>query len=132
MNRKLAGLATALCLLGLASGARAAPANDDAYAPYVHPQLRVPMAAGRSIHVICMGQGSPTVILSAGAAGWSADWRLVQPVIARQTKVCAWDRAGNGFSGASAEPQDVAHTEADLERALKGAGLAGPFVMVAH
>ncbi|MGH6909827.1 MAG: alpha/beta fold hydrolase [Phenylobacterium sp.] len=79
-----------------------------------------------------MGEGSPTVILSAGADGWSADWRLVQPAIAQKTKVCGWDRAGHGFSSGSPEPQDVAHTEADFEHALAGSGVTGPLVLVAH
>lgn len=44
----------------------------------------------------------------------------------------AWDRAGNGFSSGSPDPQDIEHTEKDLERALAAAGLDGPLVMVAH
>ena len=79
-----------------------------------------------------MGRGAPTVILSGGADGWAADWRLVQPEIAKTTRVCAWDRAGHGFSSGSPEPQDVVHTEADMERALAGAGITGPLLLVAH
>jgi pimeloyl-ACP methyl ester carboxylesterase len=120
--------ALALCL-ALASGAHAQPA---AFAPYATPQQRVEVAPGRYIHLLCMGEGSPTVILSAGADGWSADWRLVQPAIAGKTRVCGWDRAGHGFSSGSREPQDTAHTEADLEKALASAGVTGPLVLVAH
>ncbi|RYG30861.1 MAG: alpha/beta hydrolase [Burkholderiales bacterium] len=79
-----------------------------------------------------MGEGSPTVLLSAGGGGWSASWRLVQPALAATTKVCAWDRAGNGFSSGSPDPQDLMHTENDLERALAAAGLHDSLVMVAH
>jgi pimeloyl-ACP methyl ester carboxylesterase len=127
--------ALTLCLAALAPRSHAAPGQADgdaAFAPYAQPQQQVQVATGRSIHVMCMGQGSPTVILSAGANGWSADWRLVQPEIAKKTKVCGWDRAGHGFSSGSPEPQDIIHTEADLEQALAGAGLTGPFVMAAH
>lgn len=125
-------LAPALVLL-LATLTPNVPARADSpFAPYASPQQRVQVAPGRSIHVICMGQGSPTVILSAGADGWAADWRLVQPQIAAKTRVCAWDRAGHGFSSGSPDPQDTAHTEADLEQALAGAGVTGPLVMVAH
>jgi pimeloyl-ACP methyl ester carboxylesterase len=56
----------------------------------------------------------------------------VQPHVARRTRVCAWDRAGYGFSSASAEPQDVRHTEADLEAALEAARIEGPYVLVGH
>jgi pimeloyl-ACP methyl ester carboxylesterase len=114
----------------LEGSARAQSASP--FAPYETPQQRVSVGAGRSINVVCMGEGSPTVILSAGADGWSIDWIRVQYAIARNTKVCAWDRAGHGFSSGSAEPQDIVHTEADMERAMAEVGLTGPLVMVAH
>src|ERR1700754_3189731 len=123
------------CVAALAPSPRAQPRHtesDAPFAPYAQPQQRVAVAPGRFIHVLCMGQGSPTVILSAGADGWAADWRLVQPEIAKTTRVCGWDRAGHGFSSGSPEPQDIIHTEADLEKALAGAGVTGPLVMVAH
>jgi len=126
---RLLGPAAALCLTILTSSANAQPAT---YGPYATPQQRVEVAPGRFIHVICMGEGSPTVVLSAGADGWSADWRLVQLAITKKTRVCGWDRAGHGFSSGSPEPQDVAHTEADLEKALSRAGVTGPLVLVAH
>jgi pimeloyl-ACP methyl ester carboxylesterase len=128
--RLLPALTLFLAMLGPSS--RAELKSDTPFAPYAAPQQRVPVGPGRYIHMVCMGQGGPTVILSAGADGWSADWRLVQPELAKTTKVCSWDRAGHGFSSGSPEPQDIAHTEADLERALAGAGLTGPYVMVAH
>ena len=127
--------ALALSLVALAPNSQARPGraeSDAAYALYATPQQRVQVDAGHYIHMVCMGQGSPTVILSAGADGWSADWRLVQPQIAKTTRVCGWDRAGHGFSSGSPEPQDIIHTEADLEKALAGAGVTGPLVMVAH
>ncbi len=46
--------------------------------------------------------------------------------------MCAWDRAGHGFSSGSPDPQDILHTEDDLERALAAVRLDGPLVMVAH
>ena len=92
----------------------------------------VPVTTGRRINLVCMGQGSPTVILSAGAAAWSISWYKVQPAVARTTRVCSWDRAGNGFSDASPEPQDIVHIEADLEQALQAGGVTGPLVLVGH
>jgi len=46
--------------------------------------------------------------------------------------VCAWDRAGAGFSSPSPEPQDILHTTRDLEKALKSAQISGPYVLVGH
>jgi pimeloyl-ACP methyl ester carboxylesterase len=64
--------------------------------------------------------------------GWSFNWGLVQPALAERTRVCAWDRAGTGFSSPTPEPQDIFHTTQDLERALQKAGIRGPYVMVGH
>jgi pimeloyl-ACP methyl ester carboxylesterase len=113
---------------------RAAPAStiEQQMAPYLTPQRAVHVGKGRTINLVCLGHGSPTVILSAGLEAWSVWWWVVQPPLAKRTRVCAWDRAGYGFSSPSPEPQDIVHTTEDLERALKRAGIRGPYVMVGH
>jgi pimeloyl-ACP methyl ester carboxylesterase len=127
-------------LVVLLAGFLAAPAGSAAPAstieqqmtPYLTPQRVVRVGDGRTINLVCLGHGSPTVILAAGLGGWSLTWVRVQPALAKHTRVCAWDRAGYGFSSPSPKPQDIVHTTQDLERALKGAGIAGPYVMVGH
>ena len=138
-NHFFRGLAAAFGLLGLAAGwasfppaAQTAAQPDPKLQPYVNPGVLADLGNGRRIHVLCMGRGSPTVILSAGMGNWAETWKKVQPVVAAKTRVCAWDRAGYGFSSPSPDPQDVTHTTADLERALKAAKVAGPYVMVGH
>jgi pimeloyl-ACP methyl ester carboxylesterase len=100
--------------------------------PYLTPQRVVQVGKGRTINVVCLGHGSPTVILSAGLDAWSVWWWAVQPTLAKRTRVCAWDRPGSGFSSPSPDPQDIVHTTEDLERALTKAGIRGPYVMVGH
>ena len=90
------------------------------------------MGEGRTINLICLGNGSPTVVLTAGLGSWSVVWRWVQPPLARGTRVCAWDPAGFGFSSPSSEPQDAVHLTEDLEQTLKDADVAGPYLMVGH
>jgi pimeloyl-ACP methyl ester carboxylesterase len=122
------------------AGSVAAPAGriasalspEQAMTPYLTPQRMVQIGETRTINLVCLGHGSPTVILSAGMGGWSFNWGLVQPALAERTRVCAWDRAGTGFSSPSPEPQDILHTTQDLERALQKAGIRGPYVMVGH
>jgi pimeloyl-ACP methyl ester carboxylesterase len=117
----------------LARGGHADPATSKGQIePYLTPQQLVQIGEGRTINLVCLGQGSPTVVLTAGLGDWSFAWRFVQGPLARRTRVCAWDRAGYGFSGPSAEPQDIVHTTKDLERAMKSAGIPGPYVMVGH
>ncbi|XP_072175368.1 uncharacterized protein [Diadema setosum] len=48
--------------------------------------------------ISCTGEGKPTVVLDA-PTGMSSDvWCLVQPRIAKLTRVCSYDRTGIGFS----------------------------------
>jgi pimeloyl-ACP methyl ester carboxylesterase len=92
----------------------------------------VEVAPGRRLHIACQGEGTPTVILTAGLGQWSIAWSPVQADIARTTRVCAWDRAGFGFSDASAERQTLEATSADLLRLLDAARIEGPYVLVGH
>jgi pimeloyl-ACP methyl ester carboxylesterase len=120
-------------LLGVqGSYAARSAASQEQIAPYMGPQKLVHLEEGRSINLVCLGHGSPTVILTAGLGAWSFWWGPVQPPLAKRTRVCAWDRAGYGFSSPSPEPQDIVHTTEDLERALKRAGIRGTYVMVGH
>ncbi|HEY2391211.1 MAG TPA: alpha/beta hydrolase [Candidatus Angelobacter sp.] len=90
------------------------------------------MGKRRTINLVCLGSGSPTIVLTAGLESWSILWRRAQPQLAQTTRVCAWDPAGFGFSSPSSEPQDAVHLTEDLEHALKGADLNGPHLMVGH
>ena len=108
------------------------PSPDLSLTVYAKPQQLVELRDGRKIHLFCLGKGSPTVILSAGLGGWAAVWGKVQAPIALKTRVCAWDRAGFGFSDPSSAPQDVSNTTKDLEEAIKRAKIDGPYVLVGH
>jgi pimeloyl-ACP methyl ester carboxylesterase len=127
----LAVLSAALVTAQVSHAAPAA-ASQEQIAPYSIPQQLVHIEKGRTINLVCLGRGSPTVILTAGLGEWSLTWRLVQRQLAKRTRVCAWDRAGYGFSSPSQEPQDTVHITADLERALKSADIRGPYMMVGH
>jgi pimeloyl-ACP methyl ester carboxylesterase len=105
---------------------------DTSLVPYADTKDSVTLPDGRMLHLVCMGEGSPTVILTAGAGDWSLTWSKVQPAIARSTRACAWDRAGFGFSDPAPQPQTVDQSAADLEAALKAGGVAGPYVLVGH
>jgi pimeloyl-ACP methyl ester carboxylesterase len=94
------------------------------------PGILARIAEGKTIHIKCMGTGSPTVILTAGLG--DSEWQKVQPQIARVTKVCFWDRYGSGFSSKATGRETVAETTADLIAALKAARVGGPFVAVGH
>jgi pimeloyl-ACP methyl ester carboxylesterase len=124
---------TFLTVLSPAPGAARPQARvSEEITPYVKPQLVVPIEEGRTINLVCMGHGSPTVVLTPGLGGWSWVWYRIQGPLSRRTRVCAWDPAGHGFSSPSPEPQDSIHETEDLEKALKAAHLDESYVMVAH
>ena len=83
-----------------------------------------------SLHINCIGQGSPTVILESGLGTMSADWANVQPEVAKTTRVCAYDRAGTGWSEPGPEPRDPKQIARELHTLLGNAGIDGPYVLV--
>ena len=63
---------------------------------------------GYRLHINCQGReqndGSPTVVLEAGASQFSLTWDHVQREVAKFTRVCSYDRAGLGWERAQPEP----------------------------
>ena len=90
---------------------------------------------GRTLHIQCSGTAPPgvaTVILEAGTGLASPSWALVQELVAPTTRVCAYDRAGNGWSEPGPLPRDAATIAGELQALLKGAAIGGPYVLVGH
>lgn len=88
--------------------------------------------AGHRMHLDCRGQGSPTVVLSNGLGESTASWARITGPVARTTRVCAYDRPGQGWSEATERPQDGVAAARDLHALLATAGETGPFVLVGH
>jgi len=87
---------------------------------------------GYKMHIYCMGEGSPTVILAAGLDDFSIFWSQVQPEIAKSTRVCSYDRAGLGWSEASTEPRTSENMVKELHTLLINAKIEGPYLLVGH
>lgn len=87
---------------------------------------------GHRLHLNCTGSGGPTVVLMSGQGGFSASWARIAPAVADTTRVCAYDRAGQGWSEDAAEPQDGVAAAADVHALLDAAGEDGPYVLVGH
>ena len=87
---------------------------------------------GHLMHINCMGEGGPTVILEAANLGMSAHWVRVQQQLAQTTRVCAYDRAGMGWSEAGPEPRDAKQISSELHTLLKSADTEAPYVLVGH
>jgi pimeloyl-ACP methyl ester carboxylesterase len=87
---------------------------------------------GHYLYFVCVGTGSPTVVLEAGFGGAIRNWRDVQQQLGRSTRTCSYDRAG--LSGSSAIPgvHDAGDEIRDLERMLDRAEIEPPYVLVGH
>jgi pimeloyl-ACP methyl ester carboxylesterase len=87
---------------------------------------------GYQMHIHCTGAGSPTVVLEAAAsASWLA-WRRVQPQLSPVTRVCAYDRAGHGWSDPRPGSRDADTIVGELRDLLDRAGVERPVVLVGH
>jgi hypothetical protein len=87
---------------------------------------------GHRLYLDCTGSGSPTVVLEPGAGLRSSDLRWITPVVARNTRVCVYDRAGRGWSEPATTPQDGGQTAADLHTLLQRGKVPGPYVLAGH
>jgi pimeloyl-ACP methyl ester carboxylesterase len=126
-NRRLLSTFAAIAVL-LLTGAQAS-APDAATG---QPGVFVRLADGRRLYLRCSGDGAPTVLLEGGFAATSLAWVRVQPLVARTTRVCSYDRAGYGLSDPGPMPRDGLAVARDLEQALRRARVHGPFVLVGH
>jgi len=87
---------------------------------------------GHRLFLNCVGSGSPTVVLFSGLGERTPSWAWVQPAVARETRVCTFDRAGQGWSGKAPERQDGHQLAADLHGLLSAANVPGPYVLAGH
>ena len=123
-----AALIAGLSLVGAGYEAVAARGDARAYPP---PGQMVDVG-GYRLHLQCVGTGSPTVVLDAGLGGTSLDWSLVQTELGQTTRVCAYDRAGMGWSESGPQPRTPEQNARELHTLLTNAGLEGPYVLVGH
>lgn len=126
MRRPLLALFAALALSGPAA---CAPSPLE---PYGHPQRMVTLPDGRRMNLYCLGDKGPVVVMDAGLGGSTFSWGEVQPRLSRTYRVCAYDRAGMGFSDPGPLPRDTQHMADDLRALLKVSGLPGPYILVGH
>jgi pimeloyl-ACP methyl ester carboxylesterase len=131
IGKALLVLVVALLVLAVAGAIYQAIATELAERAYPPPGEMVDVG-GYSLHINCVGQGSPTVVLDAGSGGMSAQWVRVQQEVSGTTRVCAYDRAGMGWSEMGPEPRDAKQITGELHTLLKGAGIEGPYVLVGH
>jgi pimeloyl-ACP methyl ester carboxylesterase len=122
---RLSVLLILLCGLPIVTTAQA-PGGIQSSPPPIGKLVDV---GGYKVHLYCTGGGSPTVVIVG--AGFSFDWGLVQPEVARFTQVCSYDHSGSAWSDDG--PTDSCTLRvSEIHNALKNAGIKGPYVLVGH
>jgi pimeloyl-ACP methyl ester carboxylesterase len=122
-----------LAVLALASaGGGYQTVREAAEARAYPPPGQLIDVGGHRLHLSCTGTGSPTVVLEPGAGMKSSDLEWVTPAVARDTRVCAYDRAGRGWSDPANTPQDATQIATDLHTLLDRGHIPGPYVLAGH
>ena len=99
----------------------------------LEPPGRLVEVQGRNMHLHCLGEGAPTVVLEAGMGpDGSSSWLPILDDIASETRVCAYDRAGILWSEAGETPRDAQRIAGELEALLTAGGESAPYVLVGH
>ncbi|MCE7985012.1 MAG: alpha/beta hydrolase [Caldilinea sp. CFX5] len=135
LRRSLIGLLVTLLLLAVAGSIYQTVATGRERRALPPPGQLVAIgdtANAPRLHLHCVGVGSPTVILESGQGGLSADWVWIQTAVAAVTQVCAYDRAGVGWSDPGPAPRDAQQITEELHQLLRRAGLAAPYLLVGH
>jgi pimeloyl-ACP methyl ester carboxylesterase len=99
-----------------------------AQSPAPYPPLgKLVDVGGYRVHLYCTGVGSPTVVVVGG--GFSFDWALVQPDVAKFTEVCTYDVSGTAWS----DPGPLltcSERVNEVHKLLTNARIEGPYVLV--
>ena len=137
LNRKLEGkfrIAVLTLFVGISPLAGAASVIVPQRIPdtYATAATLVTVTNGRQLNLRCTGSGPQTVMLEAGSHADSMTWFKLQPILASITKVCAYDRAGYGFSSEGLPPRNLDADVSDLHDLIRASGIKTPVVLVGH
>lgn len=103
--------------------------NDRKRLPQIGQSVDI---GGRTLNLSCSGQGAPTVIFDSGAGSPGYAWTDIQSEVARFTRACWYDRAGEGWSDLGPFPRTSGTNAEDLHELLKRANVPGPYLLVGH
>ena len=96
-----------------------------------YPQIgRSVDIGGRTLNILCSGEGGPTVIFEGAGHTAGYAWIDIQGEVAKFTRACWYDRAGYGWSDPGPSPRTFKAIANDLHALLEAAGVPGPYVLV--
>ena len=92
----------------------------------------VDIGGGRHLNIVCVGNGSPTVVFLQGSGASIIDWRKVRSPVAAFTRECFYDRANLGYSDPSDNQTTAENVVEDLHALMQTAKIKQPVVLVGH
>jgi pimeloyl-ACP methyl ester carboxylesterase len=92
----------------------------------------VSIGHGRSLNLVCIGQGFPTVVFEYGLGSNILHWQKIQEPLSSTTRTCFYDRAGYGFSDPARKPMTALNIVSDLHALIHNSGERLPVVLVGH
>lgn len=90
------------------------------------------MNGGFRLYIHCAGEGKTPVIIEAGIGDTLANWLPIQKILSEHTKVCVYDRAGNGLSDPGPGPRTVSQITFELYHLLEKQNIKGPYILMGH
>lgn len=85
---------------------------------------------GLRLHLDCRGSGAPVLVMEAGLSSGSISWDLVHDALARETRVCAYDRPGIDWSEPIDRVVDAKEISGRLNQLLTLAEVDGPKILL--
>lgn len=85
----------------------------------------------RRLHLLCLGEGTPTVIFEGSGFGNALSSSKAREAVAAHTRVCSYDRMGTGWSDPGPSVITAAALAGDLDRLLTRANIEPPYLLVA-
>jgi pimeloyl-ACP methyl ester carboxylesterase len=128
-----------LCLLALASlspslsiARETPPIMTAGASPQMLERRLIDIGGGRSLNMVCIGSGAPTLVFEQALGGAILDWQHIQPELSKTNRTCFYDRAGYGQSPASDQPRTPRNVTDDLHALLRASGERLPVVLIGH
>ncbi|MEP6658808.1 MAG: alpha/beta hydrolase [Acidimicrobiales bacterium] len=87
---------------------------------------------GHTLHVVCQGTGSPTVLVEMGAGQSVSTWSAIQPTLADSYRTCVYERAGSGVSEPGPLPRTAQRVADELQTVIDRAPIPTPLVLLSH
>jgi len=124
--------AVALTAAGIASAVYQAISEARDRRRYLPPG-RLTDIGGRALHLTDAGTGSPAVVVVPAVGGNVLEWLAFQHELARDMRVCVYDRAGFGWSDPPPRGRRTFDDMAsELRLGLSSAGIDPPYLLAAH